>query len=1471
MSIISGSSSDDTYSGTSSSDTAVIDADSANASFNYQNGVWVVTSSAGVDTLDSIESIQFSHEVFSLSGFQQGSVNTYTLNNQSAQAVTALTDGGYVITWQSKGQDGSEDGIYAQRYDSLGEAVGSEFRVNTYTSSYQSDPAIATLSDGSYVITWHSFKQDGNSYGIFAQRFSNDGVALGGETQVNSYTKQSQDNPDITALADGGYLITWQSYGRDGSLYGVYAQRFSSSGIASGSEIKINTYTNSFQGNPSVTTLNNGSYVIAWQSFGKDSNGYEIYTQLYTSAGVAVGSEARVNTYITNNQDSPAVTALSDGGYVVTWQSLSQDTSLYGVYAQRFDSSGAAVGAETKVNNYTIKDQDSVVVTALNDGGYLITWVSYTQDGSLYGIYSRRYDSDGDALGWETRVSSSSISYQGTPAVTTLADGGYIITWVANDGNGYGVYAQRFDASGALLSLSGDANANTLNYSGDVSIALSGLSGNDVLTGGSGNDTLDGGLGNDTMTGGLGNDTYIVDSSSDVVIEASSLTSEIDLIQSSVTYSLGTNQENLTLTGKSSINGTGNALNNTIKGNEANNILDGGLGDDTLTGGLGNDTYKVNSAGDQVVESSTLSKEIDEVISSVTFTLGSNIENLTLTGTSAINGTGNSLDNIIIGNSANNTLNGALGNDYINGMGGLDTLYINAGTSTQVSYAYDATTGYIIASGTTDGSAWQYTLVNVEQVQVGSTVTSLTTLFPAAFSRAAIVLISLSSDQNTLSSGETATITFTLSASSSDFTLSDITVSGGTLGSLSGSGTSYSAIFTPSSNSTTNGVVSVSSNKFSNASGTFNLDGADANNTVTLAVDTVAPTISSISPANTATSVATNANIVFTFSEAIQFGTGNIVLKSGATTIATYDVESPGLNLSLSGSSLTLNPGASLDTATTYTIEFDSGAIEDSAGNSYTQSTTYAFTTSSVNTVLGTVAKDSLIGTIGDDQLTGLGGDDILDGLTGADTMAGGMGNDLYVVDDTNDVVTEGAGAGTDWVKSSISYTLGNNIENLLLTDGSSNGGTDDLNGSGNALANIITGNAGDNQLDGGAGVDRLIGGSGNDTYTVDLTSSGRLQDTIVETNDTSNQDTLILRGTLSTSKRISIVLATNLENLDGSATGSSLFNLTGNAAANTLTGNSAANVLDGKSGADVMIGGAGDDTYIVDNLNDTVTESASQGTDLVRVAIGQSNGSYALATNVENGILINTVAFSLEGNGLDNTLTGNAAANTLSGGAGNDVLDGAKGADTLEGGAGDDVYYVDSASDVVNEVNGSGTDTVMSVVTYTLNRTESAGVENLTLTGSRKINATGNALDNLLLGNRGANTLDGGLGDDTLTGGAGKDVFLFNATDYASATDTLTDFVSGTDKIMFNATIFTSLQTDKAITSKGVALSISDFVSATNIVSSSNTGAHLLYDSDSGRLFYDADGAGADSGVQIALLGNLAVLTTSDFVVANL
>ncbi|GFM89601.1 hypothetical protein PSCICO_50000 [Pseudomonas cichorii] len=253
-----------------------------------------------------------------------------------------------------------------------------------------------------------------------------------------------------------------------------------------------------------------------------------------------------------------------------------------------------------------------------------------------------------------------------------------------------------FAVEAQRLILNGSSRADTLT-GGAGNDTLNGLAGNDTLVGNSGNDFLNGGAGNDTMRGGLGDDTYSVDSLRDVISENASQGN--DSVLSTVTWTLGSNVENLSLGGTAAINGTGNELNNTLYGNAAVNtlvgaagddILNGNLGADVMRGGVGNDIYYVDDSKDSVVENA--GEGVDRVESSISYVLPSNVENLTLNYADNLVGTGNSLNNFMLGGGGGNTLRGEAGNDTLDGAGGDDILYGGKGNDIFIfgrEYGYD--------------------------------------------------------------------------------------------------------------------------------------------------------------------------------------------------------------------------------------------------------------------------------------------------------------------------------------------------------------------------------------------------------------------------------------------------------------------------------------------------------------------------------------------------------------------------------------------------------------------------------------------------------------------------------------------------------------------------------------------------------------------------------------------------------------
>jgi hypothetical protein len=381
-------------------------------------------------------------------------VNTFTSDSQTNPSITTLEDGGFVIVWQSNQQDDSGFGIFGQHYDVHGHTVGDEFQINTHTAGDQAYPAVSALSDGGFVVMWESDNQDSSGFGIYGQRYDASNNVAGAEFRINTHVQDDQSYPAVSALSDGGFIATWGSDGQDGDGWSVYAQRFNGLGNTIGDEFRVNSYTISDQVFPSVDALLDGGFVVTWMSNGQDGSWYGIYGQKYDSAGVAVGDEFRINSYTNSDQAWPTVSALQDGGFVVTWTSDGQDGAGFEIYGQKFDSAGSIAGGEFRVNTYLTGDQEWSEVSALSDGGFVVTWMSLAQDGSGFGVYGQKYDASAHMVGREFMVNTYTTDHQAFPDVSALHDGGFIVTWMSNgqDGDGFGIYAQRYDADGNPVS-----------------------------------------------------------------------------------------------------------------------------------------------------------------------------------------------------------------------------------------------------------------------------------------------------------------------------------------------------------------------------------------------------------------------------------------------------------------------------------------------------------------------------------------------------------------------------------------------------------------------------------------------------------------------------------------------------------------------------------------------------------------------------------------------------------------------------------------------------------------------------------------------------------------------------------------------------------------------------------------------------------------------------------------------------------
>jgi Ca2+-binding RTX toxin-like protein len=1230
-------------------------------------------------TITSMQiSSQSSDELFSFKGKITYNINTDSFTQSS---LTNLT---------YKSPDGSTSmsvtGVFGIDLDTGDLTGGTISQMNVQINNYQIEIKGNLITDSEFefsggTITSLSIKDaDGNSFNLT-------GISLDAST-VDNLLSNSSDLTDLLNLvsnyANAGISIT---------------------GDESANIITGDIGKDILNGNGGDDVLDGGAGVDKLIG----GNGDDTYIVDLVRTGTTAAN------YKVALQDTITETAVAGSGTdtVILRGTFTEPTTFTTLtLGANLENLDASLTADTKLNltgnalanTLTGNDEDNIL-----DGGAGV-------DTLIGGLGDDTYILDLKATAGVLSIEDTVVEFNGTTdgsdtiklrGTATLSSA----TELTLDGDWESIEVLDASATGSTkLNLTGNNLGNTLIGNAAVN----------ALTGGTGDDTLNGGAGADTMSGGDGDDIYIVDNIADQVIENDD--EGVDWIKTSVSYTLGANLENLELTGTAAINGTGNSLDNVITGNAGNNILDGKGGIDTLIGGKGNDTYIVDDEDDEVIEAANGGTDL--VKASVDYELTDFVENLTLTGSDHINGTGNALANTITGNAGNNILDGGAGVDKLIGGAGDDTYIVD-----------------LVRTGTT---AANY------KVALQDTIT------------------------------ETA---------------------------VAGSGTDTVILRGTFTEPTTFTTLTLGAN----------LENLDASLTADTKLNLTGNALANTLTGNDEDNILDGGAGVDTLIGGLGDDTYILDLKATAGVLSIEDTVVEFNGTTDGSDTIKLRGTATLSSATELTLDGDWESIEV-LDASATGSTKLNLTGNNLgNTLIGNAAVNAL---------TGGTGDDTLNGGAGADTMSGGDGDDIYIVDNIADQVIENDDEGVDWIKTSVSYTLSNYVEFLELT------GTSAINATGNALNNFIKGNASNNTLDGGAGGDIMIGGKGNDTYIVDDED-----DVVVES---LNEGTDLVKAS------VDYELTDFVENL--TLTGSDDINGTGNALANTITGNAANNILDGGAGVDKLIGGNGDDTYIVDlvrtgtapanykvALQDTITETAvaGSGTDTVQLRLLSGTDFTVMANATTLTLGANLENLDASDTGLTKlNLTGNALANILTGNDANNILDGGAGVDTLRGGEGDDTYILDlkatagvlSIEDTVVEFNSTtdGSDTIKlrGAVTLTEATTLSldgstvntwSHVENIdaSATGATKLNLTGSEIGNALIGNAAANIIDGGMGDDTLDGGAGNDtligglgndtlkgglgadIFKWTASDLVAPgdvsgnTDTITDFsIAQKDKL---------------------------------------------------------------------------------------
>jgi len=1014
--ILRGDAGDDILTGGSGTDLAVFNGNQSSYTMTGAGiGIKVTDNDTGTDgddgtdTLIGVEWLQFKDGLVAVSGSSsEFQVNTFTTGDQGYPEVATLSNGDFVVTWTSTGQDGSLGGSYGQRYDASGNKLGAEFRLNTHTADNQTNPLVTDLADGGFVAVWQSWNQDGSRYGAYGQRYDLNGNAAGSEFQLNTTTANSQVSPSVAGLSGGGFVATWDADNQDGSGYAIIGRSYNADGTAASNEFQINTASTSDQYYSRVEALSNGGFVATWMSTGQDGGGMGIFGQRFDSAGIKVGTEFRANTTTTGDQTLQSVDAISDGGFVIAWQSAGQDGSGTGVFGQRYNSSGDTAGSEFQINTHSIGDQGNPAISGINGGGFVITWTSANRGDGVDGIYAQRFDAAGAKSGTEFLVNVTTTNVQVKSQLDGLTDGGFVATWqsAGQDGSGNGVFAQRFDANG---------NAGEITFLGS--------SGDDTLTSGAIADNLKGGAGNDTLIGNLGNDSLSGGSGTDTASYASAAVA----VNINLTTGVGTGEGVDTLTGIENIIGSANA--DTLVGNSADNVLDGRAGNDTIGGGAGTDTL-IGGAGDDTLVGGDGMDTVSfaSAGSSITFNLATTTAQNTGEGSDTIT----TMENVI-GSAQDDTLTGDANANVIQGGGGADTLKGEGGADTfNIAAATDLASGEAITGGAgTDILA-----------ATGGTITAMD-----------LSNVTLSGVETiSLDSGAVTGVTLTIDAAD----VADVTT-------IQGDGSGDRLILNDATNLTgktltgietitgSGGVDTIvggaSAETISGGGGADNISGSGGNDVITYgAGDTInGGADTDTLNIGTAGALDLTGNTTITNMEHVDLGVSgtDITLTLGAADAVNFTDSNNVLTI-LGGSGDTVTSGNGWDLGGTATVGSETYQLYTS-GSATLRVDTDITRNLPINgqTISGGSGGDTLAGSAGGDIIGGLGGSDVITGAAGGDTITGGTGNDTIDGGTGTDIaVFSGAMPGYSITRSGTAIQVTD-----TATSTSGDDGTDTLTG----------------------------------------------------------------------------------------------------------------------------------------------------------------------------------------------------------------------------------------------------------------------------------------------------------------------------------------------------------------------------------------------------------------------------------------
>lgn len=346
-------------------------------------------------------------------------VNGRTNGLQNAPAAAALADGGTVVVWQSDGEDGSGLGVFGRRFLSSGVSAGPAVRVNAFTAGDQGAPTVAALAGGGFVVAWQSDGQDGSGTGIRLQRYAASGGLVGGEIAANTLAAGDQAAPVVAGLANGGFAVAWQSTAPGADHAMIYVRRWSAAGIAAGVESRLDRSDDTSQTAPRLVRLADGSLLAAWTSTDPADGSVSIQAQAISAGGVRIGG-LRNPAGAVSDARHVALAAMEDGGYAAAFDGPAAAPGLRAVYVRRFAEDGTTIPGVPMTTIAGAVDRTDPTVAGFPSGGLVVAWTSAETTGAALGY--RRFHADGTAADVELPFTDPAADVLESPVIVARSD-----------------------------------------------------------------------------------------------------------------------------------------------------------------------------------------------------------------------------------------------------------------------------------------------------------------------------------------------------------------------------------------------------------------------------------------------------------------------------------------------------------------------------------------------------------------------------------------------------------------------------------------------------------------------------------------------------------------------------------------------------------------------------------------------------------------------------------------------------------------------------------------------------------------------------------------------------------------------------------------------------------------------------------------------------------------------------------------